>query len=65
MDSDTSGGVAFTESVSRGDMYSPQKAADIAGVSRTTMMSAVKAGKLRSKKNNRGRHRVEPEELIR
>lgn len=46
-------------------MYSPQKAADIAGVSRTTIMSAVKSGKLLSKKNNRGHHRIDPEELNR
>ena len=65
MDSDTSGGVAFTESFTGGDMYSPQQAADIAGVSRTTIMSAVKAGKLLSKKNNRGHHRIDPEELNR
>lgn len=46
-------------------MYSPQKAADIAGVSRTTIMSAIKSGKLLSKRNNRGHHRIGPEELNR
>jgi len=46
-------------------VYSPQKAADIAGVSRTTIMSAIKAGKIPSKKDNRGHHRIAPEELNR
>jgi len=46
-------------------VYSPQKAADIAGVSRTTIMSAIKSGKLLSKRNNRGHHRIGPEELNR
>jgi molecular chaperone GrpE (heat shock protein) len=46
-------------------VYSPQKAADIAGVSRTAIMSAIKSGKLLSKKNNRGHHRIAPEELNR
>jgi len=46
-------------------VYSPQKAADIAGVSRTTIMSAIKAGKILSKKDNRGHHRIAPEELNR
>ena len=34
-------------------MYSPQKAAGIAGVSRKTVMGAINAGKLKAKKNNR------------
>lgn len=34
-------------------MYSPQKAAGIAGVSRKTVMDAINAGKLKAKRNNR------------
>ena len=46
-------------------MYSPQKAADIASVSRTTIMTAINAGDLQSSKNNRGHHRIDAEELRR
>jgi predicted site-specific integrase-resolvase len=34
-------------------MYSPQKAAGIAGVSRKTVMDAINAGKLKAKRNNK------------
>jgi hypothetical protein len=34
-------------------MYSPQKSAEIAGVSRKTVMDAINAQKLKSKRNNR------------
>jgi len=37
----------------RNIVYSPQKAAGIAGVSRKTVMGAINGGKLKAKRNNR------------